>query len=159
MRRRKEKAAGMLAAAILTCVTLAIAQVRRPLNRPEDKPGAYETVRDSRLIHAHLVRLINTAELDYSLAHGSFADWNELYRSGAAVSAQRRSAADTKDLALGSGPEVVPGWFLAIVVSRDGKNYQLSLRNLDDKQCQFSFFSDPSGLVYQGNLIACEPGA
>lgn len=147
-------AVGMLAAAILTCVTLAIAQARRPL----DKPGAYEAVPDSRLVNVDLVRLINTAERDYSQAHGSFADWNELYRSGAIVSVQKRSP-DTKDLALGSGPEVVPGWFLTIVVSRDGKNYQLSLRDLDDKQCQFSFFSDPTGLIYHGNLTTCEPGA
>jgi len=48
MRRRKERAAGILAATMLTCVTLAIAQARRPV----DRPGAVETVRDSRLIGA-----------------------------------------------------------------------------------------------------------
>jgi hypothetical protein len=149
MRRRKERAAGILAAAILTCVTLAIAQVRRP---PLDRPGAFETVRDSRLIGAHVVRLINTAELDYSDAHGSFAEWNALYRSGAVVAAEKRSSEGT---GLGPGPEVVPGWFLSIVVSPDGKSYQLSLRNIDDKQCRFSFFSDASGLIYQGNVIDC----
>jgi len=149
MRRTKQRAAGILAAAILTCVTLAVAQVRRPV----DRPGAVETVRDSRLIGARVVRLINAAELDYSLVHGSFAEWNELYRSDAIVAAEKRSSA----LELGPGPEVVPGWYLTIVVSHDGKSYQLSLRNLDDKQCRFSFFSDPSGRVYQANVIDC-PG-
>jgi len=152
MRRRKERAAGILAATMVTCVTLAIAQVRRPV----DRPGAVETVRDSRLIGAHVVRFINTLELDYRLAHGTFADWNELYQSGAIGAAERRSP-DTTGLALGPGREVVPGWSLAIVVSRDGQSYQMSLRNVDDKQCRFSFFSDPSGLIYQGNVMAC-PG-
>src|SRR5256885_6340578 len=133
-------------------LTLAIAQVRRPV----DRPGAVETVRDSRLIGAHVVRFINTLELDYRLAHGTFADWNELYQSGAIGAAERRSP-DATGLALGPGREVVPGWSLAIVVSRDGQSYQMSLRNVDDKQCRFSFFSDPSGLIYQGNVMAC-PG-
>jgi hypothetical protein len=154
MNQRKARAAGILAGAILICVTLAIGQARKPA----DPPGAVETVRDSRLIGANVVRLINTAELEYDKAHGSFADWNELYQSGAVVAAQRRSP-ETGGPALVAGPEVVPGWSLAIAVSHDRKSYQLSLRNLDDKQCRFSFFSDSSGLIYQGNVIACEPKA
>jgi|SRR5580658_108796 len=154
MKSRKARAAGILAGAILTCVTLAIGQARKP----DDPPGAVETVRDSRLVGANVVRLVNAAELEYNKAHGSFADWNELYGSGAIVAAQRRSP-EAGDPALGPGPEVVSGWSLAIAVSHDGKGYQLSLRNVDDKQCRFSFFSDSSGLVYQGSVIACEPKA
>ncbi len=150
MRTRKERAAGILAATMLTCVTLAIAQVRVPV----DRPGAVETVRDSRLIGAHVVRLINAVELDYRQAHGTFADWNELYQSGA-IGADGRRSPEATGLAVGPEPEVVPGWSLAIVVSRDGQSYQMSLRNVDDKQCRFSFFSDSSGLIYQGNVIAC----
>lgn len=148
MKMRKERAAGILAATMLVCVTLAIAQAQRPV----DRPSAVETVRDSRLIGAHVVQLINAAELEYRQAHNSFADWNELYQSGA-VAAEARSEAS--GLAFAPGPEVVPGWFLVIVVSRDGKSYQLSLWNVDDKQCRFSFFSDASGLIYQGNVIGC----
>ena len=152
MKRRKERAAGFLAATMLICVTLAIAQVQRLVERP----GAVETVRDSRLIGAHVVRLINTVELEYRQTHSSFADWTELYQSGAIAAAETRSPEAT-GLAFKPGPEVIPGWSLAIVVSRDGKSYQLSLRNVDDKQCRFSFFSDPSGIIYQGNVIGC-PG-
>jgi hypothetical protein len=154
MRKRKARAAGILAGAILTCVTLAIGQARKP----DDPPGAVETVRDSRLVGVNVVRLINTAELEYKKAHSGFADWNELYQSGAVVAAQKRLP-EARNPALVAGPEVVPGWSLAIAVSHDGNSYQLSLRNLDDKQCRFSFFSDSSGLVYEGNVIACEPKA
>jgi len=154
MKKRKARAAGILVGAIVTCVTLAIGQARKP----DDPPGAVETVRDSRLIGANVVRLINAAELEYNKAHGSFADWNELYQSGEVVAAQRRSP-EARNPALVAAPEVVPGWSLAIAVSHDGKSYQLSLRNIDDKQCRFSFFSDSSGLVYQGNVVACEPKA
>jgi hypothetical protein len=58
--------------------------------------------------------------------------------------------------AIGSGP----GWVLAIVVlSHDGKAYQLSLHNFADTECRFSFFSDQSGLFYQRNVIGSQPGA
>ena len=52
MRRRKVRVAGILAGAILMCVTLAIGQARIV-----DRGGAVETVRDSRLIGASVVRL------------------------------------------------------------------------------------------------------
>jgi hypothetical protein len=150
---RKERAAAIVISVILTCATLAIAQTQRPQAQPLREGyegGAFETTRDSRLIGVDVVRVVNTAEVTYKYEHGSFATWDELYRSGA--------VARSKGLALASGPEVVPGWVLTIIVSHDGKTYQLSLRNLADTQCRFSFFSDPSGLIYQGNVIDCQPG-
>lgn len=159
---KAKQLAAVLVGTTLACVGLAWAQtqrVQRPrINAADDQgyDGAFETARDSRLVGVNVVRLINTAEADYKDAHGSYVGWDELYRSGAITTAQS-SWPGTK-LTLASGPEVVKGWFLMVMVSRDGKAYQLSLRNLADTQCRFSLFSDQSGLVYQGNVIGCEPG-
>lgn len=117
-----------------------------------DWPGAVETICDSRLVGEHVVRLINTVELEYRQAHSSFVVWSELYRSGATAAETRSEATG---LAFGPRAEIIAGWSLAIVVSRDGKSYQLSLRSVDDTQCRFSFFSDPSRITYQGNVIGC----
>lgn len=156
MKIGKERAAAILVGAILICGTLATAKAQ--LRQEVYRPGAFETVRESRLIGVSVVRLINTAEQDYRDAHGRFATWDELNRSGALAGARKRSP-EPKGLALSTGPEVVPGWMLAIIVSHDGKTYQLSLRNVGDRECRFSFFSDPSGLVYQGSVVGCEPGS
>jgi hypothetical protein len=150
----KQRTAAILVGTILTCATLAVAQAQRPQAQPlreSYEGGAFETIRDSRLVGVNVVRLINTAEVTYKYEHGSFATWDELYRSGAI-----RHSMD--GLALASGPEVVPGWALTMIVSHDGKTYQLSLRNLADKQCRYSLFSDDSGLIYQGSVIGCGPG-
>lgn len=59
------------------------------------------------------------------------------------------------NLNLSQGPEVVPGWTLAMIVAADGQSYELSLHKLGDK-CGFSFFSDQRGVIYEGNVIGCE---
>lgn len=160
---KAKQLAAILVGTTLACVALAATQTQRTqpprVNAADDQgyDGAFETTRDSRLVGVNVVRLINTAEADYKNAHGSFAGWDELYGSSAITTAQR-SWPSTNGLTLASGPEVVKGWFLMLMVSRDGKAYQLSLHNLSDKQCRFSLFSDQSGLIYQGNVIGCEPG-
>jgi hypothetical protein len=153
--RTMNLAATILLAAIGTCVTLAVAQTQRP---PRTEPlygGAFETTPDSRLTGAGVVRTINTAEAIYKYDHGRFADWDDLYPT--IIAAQNRNP-DAKGLAIGRGPEVVPGWILTLIVSHDGKAYQLSLRNVLETKCPFSFFSDQTGLIYQGNVIGCDPG-
>ncbi|MGH9865567.1 MAG: hypothetical protein ACRD4H_09165, partial [Candidatus Acidiferrales bacterium] len=100
--------------------------------------------------------LINTAQGEYKSAHGGYATWNELYRSGIITSDQKRWE-QFNNLELSAGPEVVRGWTLAMITSGDNQSYELSLRNLSDK-CQFSFFSDQRGLIYQGNVIGCDAG-
>jgi len=57
-----------------------------------------------------VVRLINTVELDYRLAHGTFADWNELYQSGAIGAAEALAGCDWPRIGArtGSGAWLVP---------------------------------------------------
>jgi hypothetical protein len=155
--RTMNLAATILLAAIGTPVTLAVAQTQRP-PRAENPSysGAFETTPNSRLTGVDVVRTINTAEATYKYKHGSFADWDDLY--SAIIAPAQNRAPGANGVAIGRGSEVVPGWILTLIVSHDGKAYQLSLRNRLDTKCPFSFFSDQSGLIYQGNVIGCESG-
>ncbi len=104
------------------------------------------------------MRLINTAEVDYRRERGAYATWGELFLSRAIQFQGLRwwsPVTQFQGLQLSAGPEVVPGWNVALVVSADRHNYELTLRSVDDKQCRFSFFSDDSGLIYEGGAISC----
>lgn len=112
-----------------------------------------ETTRDSRQVGVTVVRLINTAEMNYKRAHGSYATWDELFRSGA-ISEREKQGTMFQGLKLSAGPEVTPGWVLNLVTAVGGQQYELSLRNSPDA-CGFSFFSDERGVIYQGGVIDC----
>lgn len=133
-------AVGVLVSCALACAALAQQGDIQHLQ-------AVETSRNSRAIGLQIVRTIVTAEVtDYS-QHGGFVGWDELYRAPDEQKPWER-------LHLSAGPEIVPGWKLHLVASADGKHFELSLNNVSDK-CAFSFFSDESGVIYQGGAIDC----
>ncbi|HEV2287713.1 MAG TPA: hypothetical protein VGR81_02035 [Candidatus Acidoferrales bacterium] len=151
MNRIRVFSIAVLAAAALACAAFALAQSRQ---RTQTQPTmAVERTRDSRLIGIDVVRMLNTAEAKYKSQHGAYADWSELYRfivNGDASMQPRFSG-----LQITAGPEVVPGWNLNLIASADRRGYEFALRNVDDKACRFSFFSDESALIYQGDVIGC----
>lgn len=145
-------AIAILAACALACAALAMAQSgERPPAVPHD-PMVLQAPNAVRTTGVNVVRLINTTEAEYKSAHGSYATWPQLYRSGIIAKHERLTFGN---LNLSEGPEVVPGWTLAMIVAADAQSYELSLRNLQDK-CRFSFFSDQRGVIYAGNVIDCE---
>lgn len=156
MNKARTIAVAMVALLVLACSVLVIAQQQQtaPPRNPLARLQAVETSRDSRMTGVNVVRLINTAEAVYKSEHGSYASWSELFCSDA-ISEREKPGTPFQGLQLSPGPEVVPGWNLAIVVSSDRRNYELSLRSVDDKECRFSFFSDDSGLIYEGGVIDC----
>lgn len=139
--------------AILACVGLAVAQSETGV-RPARQGMAIERVQDSRMIGVSLVRFINTAEADYKAKEGTYANWDELANSAYFLVGKSRWAG-TEGVPIGSAPEVIPGWNLSLVRSADGAKYQFMLQNVADKECMFSFFSNQSGLIYQGEVIGC----
>ncbi len=141
-------------AGALTCAALAMAQAGKPAPAIPHDPTVLQAPNAVRTTGVNVVRLINTAEMEYRHAQGRYATWAELYRSGSIANGQKRWPLFS-GLQPAAGPEVVPGWTLALIPSADGQTYELSLRNLGDK-CQFSFFSDQRGLIYQGQVIGCE---
>lgn len=154
MNRLRGTVIATLAAGALACTALAMAQAREPAPAVPHDPMVFQAPNAVRTTGVNVVRLINTAEVEYKNAHGSYATWSELYRSGL-IAKHEKQGLMFGNLNLSGGPEVVPGWTLAMIVAADGQSYELSLRNLEDK-CQFSFFSDQRGLIYEGNVIGCE---
>jgi len=144
----------MFAAGALACAALAMAQAQKPAPAIPHDPMVFQSPNAVRTTGVNVVRLINTAEMEYEQAHGGYATWPELYRSGI-IAKHEKLGLMFGNLNLGVGPEVAPGWTLAVIVAADGQSYELSLHNLADK-CGFSFFSDQRGLIYQGNVIGCE---
>jgi hypothetical protein len=101
-----------------------------------------------------VVRVINTAEYDYRNDHNRFGTWDEVYASGVVTNLEQ-TWPRMKDLAISSGPEVIPGFRLTLLVAEEGAAYSLSLHEMQSHGCGLSVFSDQSGLIYQGTVIDC----
>jgi len=154
MNKLRGTAIAILAASALACGALAMAQSGESAPPIPHDPMVFQAPDAARTTGVNVVRLINTADMEYKSAHGGYAAWPELYRSGI-IAKHEKPGLMFGNLNLSEGPEVVPGWTLAMIVAADGQSYELSLRNLKDK-CQFSFFSDQRGVIYEGNAIGCE---
>jgi hypothetical protein len=144
---------GVSGAATLASVGLAMAQSGSQA-RPAQRGMAIERVQESRMLGVSLVRFLNNAEIDYKAKEGKYADWEELENSAYFLAGKGRWA-QTEGVPIGSAHEVIPGWNLSLVRSADGSKYQLMLQNVGDKECMFSFFSDQTSLIYQGQVIGC----
>jgi hypothetical protein len=101
-----------------------------------------------------VVRMINTAEYEYRRDHGSFAVWPDLYTSGEVEKVQKQVDQWTA-LPITAGSQVIPGYFMTLLVSRDASSYSVSLHEAGSNDCGFSVFSDTSGLIYEGTVIDC----
>jgi hypothetical protein len=123
--------------------------------KDEKSPGQEE-----RAKAVNVVRLINTAELwynngankDASDAHGHYASWDELYKSGVLKAVQDKWAM-VKDLQVSASPELMPGYHLDLLVSADGKSYSLALHDKRDGDGLFSVFSDQNGIIFLGSPL------
>jgi|SRR5215469_5066624 len=154
MKLKRVIAIGALASTALVCAVLVVAQEQRPAPPAVlARQQAVETSRDSHLTGVNVVRLINTAEIDYRQSHGRYAKWDELVPSGSMTKFERPGT-PFQGLQLVARPEVTPGWILDLVTAADGQSYELSLRNSADA-CGFSFFSDQRGIIFQGGYIDC----
>lgn len=154
MNRLRGTATAILVAGALTCAALSMAQSRESAPAVPHDPVVVQAPNAVRTTGVNVVRLINTAEAEYKNAHGGYAKWSELYRSGIIAKHEKPGLMFGK-LNLSEAPEVVPGWTLTMIVAADAQSYELSLHNSADK-CGFSFFSDQRGLIYEGNVIDCE---
>jgi hypothetical protein len=115
---------------------------------------------EERTRAVNLVRLINTAELWYnrgttkeaSDAHGHYASWDDLYKSGILKKIQDQWPMD-KDLQISADPEVMPGYQLNLLVSADGESYSVALHDKREGEGLFSVFSDQNGLIFLGSPL------
>jgi hypothetical protein len=140
--------------AISAVVVLLLAGIGAAL-RAQNQPAN----QDERAKAIGVVRLINTAEYAYNKgttkdaadAHGRYASWDELNQSGILKTVEDRF--HMMAIPVSSGPEVIPGHRLDLIVSSDGQSYSLALHNMADGDGLWSVFSDQNGIIFTGSPI------
>ena len=112
---------------------------------------------EDRAIALGVVRTINTAEVSYLYENDPgttqprhrYAMWPDLYASGL-LEGVKQSAPDVWSLISADG---VRGYKLALIVSPDGKSYELALHDARPQSDGFSVFTDQTGLIYTGSPL------
>ena len=99
-----------------------------------------------------LIRVINTAEMEYRASKKHFADYVELRDSGALDTAGKRfgNAWSALPFDRKAVSEPLPGYEMHFTVDGTGKSYSVSL---GDKSNYDSFFTDERGLIYEAKPI------
>jgi hypothetical protein len=135
----------------LVVLVVGIGVVVRAQNARVGAPAA-EALAHAQVVDA--VRTINTAEYEYRRDHGSFAVWPDLYTSGTVEKVQKE-VDQWAALPIAAGSQVIPGYMMNLLVSRDANSYSVSLHEAGSNDCGFSVFSDESGLIYEGTVVDC----
>ena len=119
--------------------------------------------RDQAILAVMIIRQVNTAEvMDCRIKDGKvdenerFLPWDELLNAPCFKKAQSRARfSKINENTLSAGSEIVPGLELRLVVSSDGKHYNLWLGQKPIGHCAFAFYSDERGVIYEGKPIGC----
>jgi len=141
---------------IAVAVLLLLVGISAKLLAQDQKSPSHE----ERARAVNLVRLINTAEQRYNGgtgkgatdAHGRYASWDELFKSGILKTVQDQWAM-VKDLQVSASAEVMQGYHLDLLVSADGKSYSVALHDTREGDGLFSVFSDQNGLIFLGSPL------
>jgi len=112
-----------------------------------------------------ILREINTAEVICRIKDGKidenekFLPWDELLNAPCFKQAQshfpRAGFSQVNKLSLSSGPEIAPGLELRLVVSPEGKRYNVWLGQKLEVACGFAFYSDERGVIWECKAIGC----
>ena len=119
---------------ILVIAPVAMVGSSNTSTEQQDKRDAVQTV-----------RMINTAEMSYARKQGRFATYQELVSAGLVDKSMLPQAND-------STQEPLSGFHLKLVVSGDGKAYELSLVQKTGSS-RWGLFSSDEGLIYQGQPL------
>lgn len=103
---------------------------------------------------AFTARLINEAESQFRFDHGIYADYPTLLRSG-----QLKKTGGFNftivPINLQSATDPLPGYLIRLLVSRDGSSYRLSIQEKTSADCASGFFSDETGVIFDGHTAEC----
>lgn len=114
---------------------------------------------DKKILAVNFVRLVNTAEMSYRHEQGKYATFADLVKSSELQKVATRFqtfAPVYQQMNSQSASEPIAGLLFGLVVAADGANYKLSIREKQEKpHCSFAFFSDESGLIFEGRVIDC----
>ena len=94
--------------------------------------------------------LINAAEFQYRFANGIYADYPTLVRSGQLQKTRGQFTVVPKTVESVSDP--LPGYLIRLVVTPDGRSYQLSIQEKTFVDCALGLFSDETGIIFDGHI-------
>jgi len=152
MERRNLAVASIFLLASLLTLSRAVAQ-------RATSPGSQDRENERHSLAVYMVRAINTAEAHYKKTQGTYVNWTTLISNGDFTDSGTKWAPESvptvSHAMYGSGPEIVPGWKLRLIVSKDASSYDLVLEDVNDPKCSYAVFSDDRGLIRQGKSISC----
>jgi hypothetical protein len=109
-----------------------------------------------------MARLINTAEVQYKAAHGHYADYLTLLRSGQLKETGTQNftllPGNLRNLTRESiGPESdpLPGYSFRLVLSADKNSYQVLMREKTTGMCGYDVFTDETGIISEAHPLGC----
>jgi hypothetical protein len=120
---------------------------------------------DQAMLAVTIIREINTAEVAFCREKDGktdenmkFLTWDELINAPCFKQARSHfrgpNSAQVNE-SFSPGPEIVPGLEFRLVISPDGKHYNLWLGQKREVNCGFAFYSDERGVIYEGKAIGC----
>lgn len=100
-----------------------------------------------------LVRAINTEEADFFAKSHQYASLHSVTQEiDKWISAPQKNSLSLRD----STHAELSGYTISLLVSNDGKRYELGLTP-KTSECSYAFFSNEIGLIYEGKALGC-PG-
>ncbi|HEX7962462.1 MAG TPA: hypothetical protein VF493_21290 [Terriglobales bacterium] len=97
------------------------------------------------------VRALNTAEMRYHSNHGRYAGLEELKSSDE----WQKNLEQMKKFTGQDNLDFVAGYDSSVIVDAQGKTYRISVKPKTG-MCESSFFSDESGVIFEGIALGCE---
>ncbi|HTZ48887.1 MAG TPA: hypothetical protein VMH20_14945 [Verrucomicrobiae bacterium] len=152
MERRKVTVASIL-------LVFSLFPLSRTLAQRATSPGLEDRENERRSLAINMVRAINAAEAHYKKTQGTYVPWSTLVTNLDFTETGTKWAPQsipTVSYAMyGPGPEIVPGWKLRLILSKDATSYALALEDVNDPKCSYAVFSDDRGLIRQGKSVSC----
>jgi hypothetical protein len=146
---------GITLTVLVVVLTLGVVTSIRSQNAP---PKPSDATNAKRSLAIGLLRAINTAELDYKIKYGLYANWEALSTSGGFLEKGLTWAAKNDpqfaEVKLSKAPEVLPGWTLRLNLTADAQHYDLMLQDKED-ECVYAAVTNESGLIWQAKNIQC----
>jgi hypothetical protein len=116
--------------------------------------GASETpeAQQRRMSALSAARFINTVEVNHRRRQGAYLPFGELGKSSVVSDLNKKGSLYQvfQTMSFDSDKDVVPGFELRFTLGRDSYSFRLTDRN---DPCGFSYFSDPRGVIYEGQAI------
>lgn len=109
--------------------------------------GQEDTVRLSSREALSLIRTMNSTEHSFKMKNSSFGSLEDVIKYG-------QLDRTKPGIVLSDGNSgTLRDYQLSVVASGDGRHYQISLR--PSSGCGISFFTNESGVIYQGQALGC----